>query len=476
MRIAGLADDDFQEVLAAIERTNAVIAFRTDGTILGANPAFLAAMGYTLGEITGRHHRIFMDPAEAATPGYEAFWASLAAGEFQQREFRRRRKDGTDIWIAATYAPMRGADGRVEKVVKICTDVAARHRAVDAIGDALLRLVSGEIGVRLGPEVSSEFTPLRESFNRAAAEFERIMRGTMGAAERVSQVTDTVDTNARALADKATEQADAVSSAALAVTAIAGQTQQTATSAEEVAAQARQTAEKSQRSRAIIADMTSAIADMARATTEVAARTKVITSIAFQTNLLAINPAVEAARAGDAGKGFAVVAREVRVLSQSADEAARVIGTLTAGAEAAVARSAKLAEAADAALRDIDGSAGIVAGAIAHVRTAAGTQAQDLDRVNRTLGALRGNVGELTALARAASVHASALVAEKNGFDEVLAVFTTRLGLPDSRPPGSPDRRRNDRHPAGTATPGRSAAGTAAAGADRARPGRHATG
>ncbi|MEM1305844.1 MAG: PAS domain S-box protein, partial [Planctomycetota bacterium] len=125
---AAAADDrsDYnpsQAVLDGFSRFQAMIEFTPDGTILTANDNFLAATGYTLDEVRGKHHRIFMDPAEAATPEYAEFWASLAAGEGSSREFRRLKKSGEALWINATYAPVLDESGRVVKVVKIAVDV-----------------------------------------------------------------------------------------------------------------------------------------------------------------------------------------------------------------------------------------------------------------------------------------------------------------------------------------------------------------
>ena len=111
--------------LAAINRAQAVIEFQLDGTILGVNALFLKAVGYTAGEVVGRHHRIFVDAAEHAGPEYARFWDSLRAGNVESGQFRRRAKDGRDIWLQATYNPILGPDGKPRKVVKFATDITA---------------------------------------------------------------------------------------------------------------------------------------------------------------------------------------------------------------------------------------------------------------------------------------------------------------------------------------------------------------
>ena len=116
-------------VLDAINRVQAVIEFQLDGTIVHANQNFLAAVGYTLEEIVGQHHRIFCEPGYAASSEYQQFWRHLGDGEFHSGEFKRRAKGGRDIWIAASYNPVLGPDGKPVKVIKFATDITAQKIA-----------------------------------------------------------------------------------------------------------------------------------------------------------------------------------------------------------------------------------------------------------------------------------------------------------------------------------------------------------
>ncbi|MGU3495319.1 PAS domain S-box protein [Xanthobacteraceae bacterium A53D] len=111
--------------LEAIERAQAVIEFETDGTIVSANENFLKAVGYTLGEIRGKHHSIFMPAEERDQPAYKQFWADLRAGKFQQAEYRRIAKGGREFWIQASYNPILGRDGKAKRIVKVATDITA---------------------------------------------------------------------------------------------------------------------------------------------------------------------------------------------------------------------------------------------------------------------------------------------------------------------------------------------------------------
>ncbi|ACA18978.1 methyl-accepting chemotaxis sensory transducer with Pas/Pac sensor [Methylobacterium sp. 4-46] len=120
---------DNAALIAALDRSQAVIAFAPDGTILDANALFLTAVGYGLDEIKGRHHRLFVDPAEQDGAAYRDFWASLARGEPHTAEVRRLGKGGREIWLQATYTPIPGRGGRPTKVVKVATDITERKRS-----------------------------------------------------------------------------------------------------------------------------------------------------------------------------------------------------------------------------------------------------------------------------------------------------------------------------------------------------------
>jgi methyl-accepting chemotaxis protein len=117
--------------VAAISRVQAVIEFALDGTILTANENFLNAIGYTLDEIRGQHHRIFVEPAYAASDDYRRFWEKLGRGEYDAGQYKRLAKGGREIWIQASYNPILNADGKAYKVVKFATDVTQQRREAE---------------------------------------------------------------------------------------------------------------------------------------------------------------------------------------------------------------------------------------------------------------------------------------------------------------------------------------------------------
>lgn len=114
---------DLKGKLDAINKVQAVIELNPDGIILTANDNFLNALGYTLPEIQGQHHRILCDPIYAASREYGAFWEKLNRGEFDAGVYRRRGKGGKEVWIHASYNPIKDPNGKVYKVIEFATDV-----------------------------------------------------------------------------------------------------------------------------------------------------------------------------------------------------------------------------------------------------------------------------------------------------------------------------------------------------------------
>ncbi len=116
---------EFEGKIRAIDRAQAVIEFAPDGTVLTANENFLKIFGYRLEEVVGQHHRMFCDPGFAESPDYARFWQTLGRGEYVTDEFKRLAKDGSEIWLQASYNPIFDLDGKPMKVVKFASDITA---------------------------------------------------------------------------------------------------------------------------------------------------------------------------------------------------------------------------------------------------------------------------------------------------------------------------------------------------------------
>ena len=168
------SDNDGQ--IAAIWKSQAVIEFNMDGTIRTANENFQAAMGYSLAEIKGRHHSMFVEPRERDTATYRQFWETLNRGQYQAAEYKRIAKGGREIWIQASYNPIFDLNGKPYKVVKYATDITAqaigRKKAESARG--LIEAVaagSEEMAASIR-EISQTMAKSRESSKAATGRIE----------------------------------------------------------------------------------------------------------------------------------------------------------------------------------------------------------------------------------------------------------------------------------------------------------------
>ena len=277
-------------LFSAIDNCFAYIEFDPKGQILKANDIFLKLLGYRAEEVTGRHHRMFLDSSETSKPAYAEFWEALATGKSHNDVFRRIAKDGRDVWIQAVYAAVKDEVGRVYKVVKIATDVTAQKNAERKLQRTLAAASqnSGALGA-----ASEELLANSKQMVSNSEETATQAGVVSAAAEQVSKNIQTVATATEEMGVSIKEIAKNAHDAASVAT--------TAVKAAEIA--------------------NATVSKLGDSSTQIGKVIKVITSIAQQTNLLALNATIEAARAGEAGKGFAVVANEVKELAKETAKA-----------------------------------------------------------------------------------------------------------------------------------------------------------
>ena len=125
-------------ILDALDRSQAMIEFNLDGTVITANKNFLQALGYhSVEEIQGKHHRIFCDTNYVNSREYSDFWSKLNNGKFDAGQYKRITRDNKEIWIQASYNPVLDFSGKVVKVVKFATEITLEKQKADAVMNAL---------------------------------------------------------------------------------------------------------------------------------------------------------------------------------------------------------------------------------------------------------------------------------------------------------------------------------------------------
>lgn len=188
---------DMEGQIAAIGRSQAVIAFSLDGTILEANDSFLSTMGYTRDEVIGQHHRLFVGPETGASPAYAAFWQRLGAGQYDANIYRRVGKGGREVWIQATYNPIFDQEGRPFKVVKYATDITRQVDSTRMVADAVGRMKDVvQLNATFAHDAQVRASAATTDATRVNADVGDLVTQLSALADessRISQITEVID-------------------------------------------------------------------------------------------------------------------------------------------------------------------------------------------------------------------------------------------------------------------------------------------
>ncbi len=409
--------------ISAISRAQSVIEFTPQGQILVANENFLTTLGYTAGEIAGKHHAIFCEPAYVGSDDYRRFWSRLAAGELIADEFTRIGKGGRQVHIQASYNPIFDMNGRVFKVVKFATDVTARVNNVEQLGLALKALSQGDLTQSINPPFLPALESLRGDFNETASSLCSAMKTVSRNAAAIASASREIQSASDNLARRTEQQAASVEETAAALEQITTTIADSSHRAKEAGQLVYTTKGSAEQSGLVVDQAVSAMGDIERSSTEIATIISVIDGIAFQTNLLALNAGVEAARAGDAGKGFAVVAQEVRELAQRSAIAAKEIKGLIAKSGGFVKNGVALVGTTGSALRDIVDQVVQVDRNVNAIVVASTEQAAGLKEISLAVHTMDQATQQNAAMVEETSAAASQLATEAGALFELLSRF-----------------------------------------------------
>ncbi len=435
---------DYESQLKAINKSQAMIEFMLDGTVITANENFCSTLGYSENEIQGKHHRIFCDADYAATQEYRNFWDNLRHGEFQAGQFKRLGKGGREIWIQASYNPIFDLNGKPVKVVKYASDisqqkqlefeVAAKQRSdaefaaeqrekvakvlrsVNALAEGDFATEVPDLGNDAVGQVAAALRDAIVSIRQTLLEVQEVSSTVASAAEQLNSSSREISSGAQTQASSLEETASSLEE----ITSTVKQNSDNAQQARQLANGSRDIAEKGG---AVVSDAVAAMEEINQSSKKIADIITTIDEIAFQTNLLALNAAVEAARAGEQGRGFAVVAAEVRNLAQRSASAAKEIKALIQDSVHRVDNGTQLVNKSGETLSEIVGSVKRVTDIVAEIAAASKEQLTGIEQVNKAVAQMDRVTQANAAQTEEVSGTAASLLSQAETLQEQISRF-----------------------------------------------------
>jgi methyl-accepting chemotaxis protein len=410
--------------VAAIHKSQAVIEFNMDGTIIDANDNFLKAMDYTLNEVKGKHHSMFVDEAYRQSGDYREFWAKLNRGEYQAAEYKRHGKGGKEVWIQASYNPIMDLNGKPFKVVKYATDITQQVKTKNELAqgaereklaaqelkqkvDSILKVVTAAAEGDLTQEItvlgSDAVGLMGQGLSKLLGNLRTGFAGIGQNSESLASASEELFSNSQQMSANAEETSAQAKVVSTATVQVSQNLQTVATGAEEMGASIKEIA-KNATDAAKVATFAVKVAETANTTVsqlgdssaEIGQVIKVITSIAQQTNLLALNATIEAARAGEAGKGFAVVANEVKELAKetakATEDISRKIEAIQTDTKAAVQAIASISE----VINQVNGISNTIATAVQEQNATTNEMARNVGEAARGSDEITSNIAGVT--------------------------------------------------------------------------------
>ncbi|HIE1098673.1 methyl-accepting chemotaxis protein [Stenotrophomonas maltophilia] len=422
--------------LAAIGKSQAVIEFSMDGRILSANDNFLATTGYSLEEVRGQHHSLFVEPEHRGSAEYRQFWEKLGRGEYDAGQYRRLGKGGREVWIQASYNPILDLNGKPFKVVKYATDITAQvhenqamQRAVAQTREVVAAAKQGDLTRRVAmADKQGPIADLCDGVNSLVEAMAAIIGQIKFAADTIAVGATEIAQGNSDLSQRTEQQAASLEETAVSMKGLAETVQRTATNARQASQLAGGAADVAARGGSVVHEVVETMAVINASSRRIVDIIGVIDGIAFQTNILALNAAVEAARAGEHGRGFAVVATEIRELSQRSASAAKEIKQLIDESVANVGAGTAQVESAGRTMDEIVSNVRRVSDLMTEISTASQQQSDDIQQMNHAVDLIDQGTQQNAALVEEASAAARSMEEQSAHLLQTVAGFRVQDG------------------------------------------------
>jgi methyl-accepting chemotaxis protein len=432
----------------AFNRSMAMIEFTVDGTILWANDNFLKTVGYSLEEIRGRHHSLFVDPTYRSSSEYRDFWYELGQGIFKVARFKRVGKGGREVYLQAAYSPVVDANGTTVKVVKLAADVtedamreyrskesedSLRKQQADAKCEleakvnALSRNVEaaakGDLTQEISTDGNDDMARLGSSLSKMICDLRSIIGEVMAAAQQQNEGARTIAESSANLSEGAQTQAASVEEMTASVAQMIEAMEVISRNANDAKTKAIETSKLAKGGGTTVDEAVIAMKMIQKSSEQINEIIQVISEIASQTNLLALNAAIEAARAGEHGLGFAVVADEVRKLAERSSEAAKEITKLIKESSRRVEEGASLSQKVGDSLKKIVESVEDTAGGIGQIAASTEAQAASAQEVKIAIRSVSDTTESNAAASEEMAASAQQLGAQAQSLRDLVAKF-----------------------------------------------------
>ncbi len=426
-----LRQSDGQGQLAAISKAQAVAEFDLDGGFRAANTNFLSLTGYTLDELRGRHHRIFVDAGECDGPWYRSLWSRLGRGEYDAGQYKAIAKGGREVWIQTSFNPILDAEGKPFKVVQYATDVTAQVRFSEQLRGAVRETqavvtaaVDGDLTKRISTEgKSGELLTLTQGVNTLIEMMMSVVQRIKDASEEVLVRAEEISSGNAHLSQRTDEQASSLEETAASMEEMSTAVRLTADHAAEANSLSVAACAQAEKGGAVVGSAVTAMRGINAASRKIADIIGVIDEIAFQTNLLALNAAVEAARASEMGRGFAVVASEVRSLAGRSAAAAKEIKELIQDSVLRVGEGSRLVDESGGTLTGIVAAVKQATSIVARIADSSREQSQGIEQVNRAITQMDEMTQQNAALVEEAAASSQSIVEQVQALNAMVARY-----------------------------------------------------
>ncbi len=425
-----LRNADYLGQIEAINKSQAVIQFNMDGTIITANDLFLKTVGYSLEEIQGKHHSLFAEPGVAESEEYRRFWQKLNQGQFDSGEYKRVGKGGKAVWLQASYNPILDMNGKPFKVVKYAADITEQTltkqtlaQVFAEVGSVMNDVAEGDLTHKITGQYAGVYLDCKNAINGTIEKLSEIFGQIRESAEIINNTSQEIAAGNNNLSQRAEQQAanlEETSASMEQLTATVKKNADHTQQANLVANNARELAEKGGQ---VVAAAVAAMEEINTSSNKIAEIISVIDEIAFQTNLLALNASVEAARAGEQGRGFSVVATEVRNLAKRSATAAKESKELIQNSVQKVRTGREFVNQTGSALSEIVDSVKKVGDIIAMIASASVEQSAGIAQVNQAVTQLDEITQQNAALAEQASAASVSMSDLSSNMMEQLSFF-----------------------------------------------------